>query len=112
MIVRQHPVIADRVLSPVHFLKNARPIVRGHHERLDGNGYPDGLRGDQLSMAHRIIIVADAFDAMSSDRAYRPALSPEQIEQQLHTNSGTQFDPAVAEFMIDIMHSEPVAASH
>jgi len=74
--------------------------------------YPDGLRGEQLSMAHRIIIVSDAFDAMSSDRAYRPALSPEQIEQELCANSGSQFDPTVANLMIEIMHSEPVAASH
>ena len=110
MIVRQHPIIADRVLAPVQFLKLARPIVRGHHERLDGKGYPDGLRGDQLSMAHRIIIVADAFDAMRSDRAYRGALTEQEIEKELQDGIGTQFDPLAARLMIKIMHGAPVAA--
>ncbi len=111
MIVRQHPLIADRVLAPVQFLKQARPIVRGHHERMDGKGYPDGLRGDQLSMAHRIIIVADAFDAMRSDRAYRRALTPEEIERELTDGSGTQFDPRVAQVMIELMRAEAVAVA-
>ena len=111
MIVRQHPLIADRVLAPVQFLKAARPIVRGHHERMDGKGYPDGLRGEQLTLAHRIIIVADAFDAMSSTRAYRPALEPDRIEQELRSHSGSQFDPDVADLMIQIMHAETLTTA-
>ncbi len=111
MIVRQHPLIADRVLAPVQFLRPARPIVRGHHERLDGKGYPDGLRGDQLSLSHRIIIVADAFDAMRSDRAYRPALPPDEIERQLREGSGTQFDGDIAERLVQMMHAETVAVA-
>lgn len=105
MIIRQHPVIGDRVLEPIHFLNAARPLVRGHHERLDGKGYPDGLQGEQLSVGHRIIIVADAFDAMSSDRAYRPALSPEQIEHELQRNAGSQFDSTIAKRMVELMHA-------
>ena len=109
MIVRQHPLIADRVLAPVQFLKQARPIVRGHHERLDGKGYPDGLRGDQLTMSHRIIIVADAFDAMRSDRAYRSALTSQEIATELKRGAGTQFDPKVAQLMVELMQAESLA---
>ncbi len=103
LLVREHPVVADRVLAPVLFLQGARPIVRGHHERLDGKGYPDGLTGDQLSLGQKIIIVADAYDAMSSSRSYRDSLSPERIRKEFSAHIGTQFDPAVAEALFTLL---------
>jgi len=103
LIVREHPVVADRVLAPIMFLQTARPIVRGHHERLDGKGYPDGLVDGQLSLGQKIIIVADAYDAMSSSRSYRAALSEEQIRDELTAHTGTQFDGDVVSALFDIL---------
>jgi len=103
LIVREHPVVADRVLAPVLFLQGARPIVRGHHERLDGKGYPDGLTAEQLSLGQKIIIVADAYDAMSSSRSYRAALSEQQIRQELRSNTGTQFDAEVVDALLELL---------
>ncbi len=103
LIVREHPVVADRVLAPILFLQGARSIVRGHHERLDGKGYPDGLSGNQLSLGQKIIIVADAYDAMSSNRSYRHALDAAKIREQLVTNIGTQFDREVVETLFSLL---------
>jgi len=103
LIIREHPVVADRVIAPILFLQGTRPIVRGHHERLDGRGYPDGLTDKELSLGQKIIIVADAYDAMSSSRSYRAALSEEQIREELVANVGTQFDADVVEALFDIM---------
>ena len=105
LIVREHPVVADRVLAPIMFLQSARPIVRGHHERLDGKGYPDALMGEELSLGQKIIIVADAYDAMSSSRSYRGALSEEQIREELQANVGTQFDGDVVDALFDILQA-------
>ena len=100
--IRRHPLVGYEVLMPVRILRpEHRQLVRGHHERMDGAGYPDGLRGDQLSPVTRVIIVADAYDAMASDRAYRSALSPPQILEQLKRHSGTQFDPEVAKIFVE-----------
>ena len=103
LLVREHPVVADRVLAPVLFLQGARPIVRGHHERLDGNGYPDGLTGDRLSLGQKIIIVADAYDAMSSNRSYRNSLSAEKIREEFAAHVGTQFDAAVVDALFTLL---------
>jgi HD-GYP domain-containing protein (c-di-GMP phosphodiesterase class II) len=106
LIVREHPVVADRVLAPIMFLQDARPVVRGHHERLDGRGYPDGLKGDQLSLGQRIIIVADAYDAMSSTRSYRAPLTPERIAEEMMKNVNSQFDGNVVEALFEIVGLE------
>jgi len=104
--IRRHPLVGYEVLMPVRVLRpEHRQLVRGHHERMDGSGYPDGLRGDQLSPVTRVIVVADAYDAMASDRAYRSALSPPQILEQLKRHSGTQFDPLVANTFVDLVES-------
>lgn len=105
-MIKRHPLIGYEVLLPVHLLsKEHLQLVRGHHERMDGHGYPDGLSGDQLSPATRVIVVADAYDAMASTRAYRPSLSPQQIIEQLKKHSGTQFDPQVARIFIELTES-------
>ncbi len=103
-MIKQHPILGHDVLLPVRLLtKEHLQLVRGHHERIDGTGYPDGLKGDQLSPVTQVIAVADAYDAMSSTRAYRPALSPEKIIEQLKRFSGTQFSPEVAEHFVEMI---------
>lgn len=102
--IKRHPVIGYEVLQPVRSLtKEHLHLVRSHHEQVDGGGYPDGLKGDQLSAATRILVVADAYDAMASSRAYRSALSPERIVKELTKNSGTQFDPRIARLFVELI---------
>ena len=101
-VVRRHPVAGCEVLAPVTFLTPAMPIIKHHHERQDGKGYPDGICTDTLSKSIRTIIVADAYDAMASDRAYRSARTDEEIQSQLTANSGTQFDPEVVAIMLEL----------
>lgn len=103
-MIKRHPLVGFDVLSPVRLLtKEHLALVRGHHERVDGSGYPDGLKGDQISLVTRVIVVADSYDAMASDRAYRPKLSPSEIVAQLKRFSGSQFDPDVARAFIDLI---------
>jgi response regulator RpfG family c-di-GMP phosphodiesterase len=101
-VVRRHPAVGCEVLAPVTFLHKVLPIIRRHHERQDGRGYPDGISSDALSKNDRIIIVADAYDAMASDRAYRRALTDEELESQLKSNVGTQFDPDTVSILLEL----------
>jgi ribonuclease P protein subunit RPR2 len=94
-IMRTHPLLGAQILSPVKFLVPALPIVESHHEKWDGTGYPRGLRGEEIPLGARIFAVVDAFDAMTSDRPYRRALSFEQALDQISRGGGTQFDPEV-----------------
>lgn len=93
--VQQHPVLGCQILSPLRKLKGVLPGVRSHHESWNGTGYPDGLRGEQIPQMARIIAVADAFDAMTSDRPYRTGMSLEALEQVFREGAGTQWDPQV-----------------
>jgi HD-GYP domain-containing protein (c-di-GMP phosphodiesterase class II) len=103
-MVKRHPTVGYDVLKPVRMLRPEHlEIVRGHHERMDGSGYPDGLRGENVSILTRIIVVADAYDAMASNRAYRPALSRQEIVRQLRDHSGSQFDPDVANRFVSLI---------
>jgi HD-GYP domain-containing protein (c-di-GMP phosphodiesterase class II) len=90
-----HPLIGESILSPIAMLRPLLPGVRSHHEHYDGSGYPDGLAGDAIPIEARIIAVADAFDAMTSNRPYRQALPEEQALVELRRNAGTHFDPRV-----------------
>ena len=92
-LVRRHPVHGERMLARVPGLGHLAPVVRGHHEHFDGSGYPDGLAGDAIPLGARIVLVCDAFDAMTSTRAYRPARSAEDAMEELWRRAGTQFDP-------------------
>ncbi|MEA3365563.1 MAG: response regulator [Candidatus Hydrogenedentes bacterium] len=103
-MIRLHPLIGYDVLEPVYFLTAGHlDLVRHHHERLDGKGYPDGLQGDQISEIVRILSVADAFDAMSSSRAYRHGMPGDRIIQELKRCSGAQFDPRIANVFIEMI---------
>ena len=105
-ILKKHPVIGEEILRPIQSLDKERKIVRHHHEREDGLGYPDGLSGRQLSLSEKIIIAADAFDAMNSKRSYRMALESESIIEELKANRGKQFDRQVADVLIDVFDRE------
>ena len=94
-MMRRHPQMGEEILSGLSFLNHARKIVGQHHEKWDGSGYPLGLRGEEIELAARILLVADAFDAMVSDRVYRYARSYEAAVAELDYCAGTQFDPRV-----------------
>ncbi len=102
--VREHAIIGERIISSVTRLAYLRPAVRGHHERFDGKGYPDGLAGEAIPPIARILAVADSCDAMMSARRYRPALPPARIEEIFRENSGKQWDPKVVECFFACRH--------
>ncbi len=101
--MRKHPEIGCGLTSRISFLDHASPIVRHHHERWDGTGYPDGLYGENIPFAARIFAVADSFDAMVSDRPYRRGLPLEQIIGELRRGAGKQFDPQVVDIFITLL---------
>ncbi len=93
--IKAHPIIGVNIVSHLGLDPAELSIIRNHHERWDGKGYPDGLKGEDIPFLSRILIVADAFDAMNSDRAYRKSMPFEKCMKELKDNSGTQFDPEV-----------------
>ena len=105
-IMKEHPVIGERIIASVPFLKPLAPVVRAEHERWDGTGYPDGLKGEEIPIAARIIHACDAFHAMATDRAYRKALRREAILAEFRSQSGKQFDPQVVEVMLQVIEQE------
>jgi diguanylate cyclase (GGDEF)-like protein len=105
-IMREHPVIGERILASVPFLAPLGPIVRAEHERWNGTGYPDGLKGEEIPIEARIIHACDAFHAMASDRAYRQALPQEEIIGEFARGSGHQFDPRVVEVMLQLIEQD------
>jgi HD-GYP domain-containing protein (c-di-GMP phosphodiesterase class II) len=102
-IMRTHTEIGERVLSGVPFLTGALPIVRHHHERWDGAGYPDGLAGEEIPLGARIVAACDAWDAMTCDRPYRRARSLQDAATELRNGSGTQWDPLVVETLLALV---------
>ena len=102
-IMRAHPVIGAELLKEIAFLDKASELVLYHHEKYDGTGYPDGLKGEEIPMGARIIAVADAFDSMTIDSSYRGALSIEKTIKELNDCAGTHFCPKVVKALIDGM---------
>jgi diguanylate cyclase (GGDEF)-like protein len=96
-IVEQHPELGERIIAPIDRLEEVRPIVRHCHERYDGKGYPDGLFGAEIPIESRIILVCDAYHAMTTDRPYRKRLPAEEALRRLREAAGTQFDPRVVQ---------------
>ncbi len=101
--IRKHPVISSSIVKPLSSLGEVGEIVRQHHERYDGNGYPDGLKKEAIHLGARIMAVADAYDAMSSCRPYRQALAPDEVMKEFRSESGAQFDPACVDALIKLM---------
>jgi len=104
--MRRHPEIGCEVIGHIDFLQNALPIVRHHHERYDGAGYPDRLAGDQIPLLARIFAVIDAFDAQTHQRPYNTVLDLEQVLANLQEASGTQFDPAIVDAFVAMIREE------
>ena len=102
-IVKMHPLIGESIITPVKFLNGIAPLILYHHERFDGKGYLEGLRGEAIPQCARIISVADAFDAMTSDRPYRKALSRKKAREELEKESGKKFDPQVVEAFLRLL---------
>jgi HD-GYP domain-containing protein (c-di-GMP phosphodiesterase class II) len=96
-VIKRHPTVADQILKPIAHLAEVRRLLVQHHERLDGKGYPAGLRGEQICLEGRILCVADSYDAMTSDRPYRTAMSQADAIAELRRCVGTQFDGDVVE---------------
>jgi HD-GYP domain-containing protein (c-di-GMP phosphodiesterase class II) len=107
-IIEMHPELGERILEPISRLAEVRTIVRSCHERWDGGGYPDGKAASEIPLEARIILVCDAFHAMTTDRPYRKRLSVDEACRRLRTGSGTQFDPAVVDVFLGLPLEVPV----
>lgn len=105
LAIRLHPVLGGELVADVEFLADIVGVVRHHHERYDGAGYPDGLSGEGIPALARILAVADCYDAMTSDRAYRPGMSQNHALEEIGRVAGTQLDEAYAMRFIDILQS-------
>jgi len=107
-IIKQHPELGEKILAPIERLADVRPIVRACHERWDGLGYPDGKSGQEIPIEARIVLVCDAFHAMTTDRPYRKALAAEEAVSRLREAAGSQFDPTVVEAFTRLFESGAV----
>lgn len=105
-IIKSHPSIGSDVLANISDMPQLYCGARWHHERFDGSGYPDGLKGRDIPLEARIIAVADAYDAMTSRRSYRDALPQEQVRQEMVMGKGTQFDPQIADIMVSMIDED------
>jgi diguanylate cyclase (GGDEF)-like protein/putative nucleotidyltransferase with HDIG domain len=103
-IMRQHPVVGERIMRAIPGMGAVARIVRHEHERWDGTGYPDGLAGEEIPIGARIILACDAYHAMTSDRPYRAAMSHHMAMSELTTNAGSQFDPNVVETLVGYLY--------
>lgn len=107
-IIKEHTTIGANILKNISLIDHVQEIVRNHHERYDGNGYPDGLKGEEIPIRARIVAVADSYDAMSSHRIYRNQLPLEKIIRELEHNKGTQFDPEIADIFLKLLSEDRV----
>jgi len=103
--IKSHPLVAVRILEPIVQLRRVLPAIRSHHERFDGKGYPDKLKGKEIPQGGRILAVSDAFDAMASERPYRPAYSVDDTLSEMNRHSGRQFDPEILEVFLKSIDS-------
>jgi cyclic di-GMP phosphodiesterase len=94
-LMARHPTIGAEIVDGIEFLEEAAKVVRSHHERWDGTGYPDGLKGEEIPIAARVFSVADVFDALTTTRPYRPALTLAEARRMIVLGAGSQFDPGV-----------------
>jgi putative two-component system response regulator len=111
VLIRKHPSVGANIIQPLGFMKQEQFIIRHHHERMDGKGYPDGLTGDQLDDLTKIIIVVDSYDAMTSRRNYRTNMTMEQAIEELYRCSGNQFDPTTVNYFVKSIVDSPPTKS-
>jgi putative two-component system response regulator len=101
--MRRHPEIGAQIISPMRFAREVAPIIIGHHEYWNGSGYPRGLSGTEIPLGARIITIVDAYDAMTTDRPYRAALSQDEAVRRLRAARGTQFDPDLLDVFLELV---------
>lgn len=106
-IIKTHTMIGEELALGSPAIKDLAPAIRGHHERMDGRGYPDGLAGQQIPLASRIIAACDAFDAMANPRQYRAGLGSHRATEVLCEHAGTQWDPRVVDALIRVVARRP-----
>ena len=102
--IKNHPSIGEHILQPAKIFNDIIPMVKHHHERFDGRGYPVGLSGENIPLYARIVCIADAFDAMTSDRSYRPRYTLFKALEELEKCKGTQFDPTLVDVFVKEFH--------
>jgi len=107
-IIKEHPARADTILSHLRFFDSARMIIRSHHERCDGKGYPDGLAGEEIPLGGRILAIVDSYDAMTSTRPYRKAMTSAGALKEIRAGAGTQFDPRLAAVFAEMMEKRGI----
>jgi len=107
-IIKLHPLVGERIVKPLGLVREEQAIIRHHHERFDGHGYPDSLAGEAIPLLARIVAVADSFDAMTTTRSYRQALPVEAAIEEMKRCSGTQFDPTIVAAMIDALETNVI----
>jgi HD-GYP domain-containing protein (c-di-GMP phosphodiesterase class II) len=106
--MQEHPVVGVSILESIPELRECVPGIRHHHERFDGSGYPDGLRHDQIPLMASIISVADAYDAMTTDRPYRKGLSRSETIDEIISESGKQFHPVVSSMLVKLCRDHAI----
>ena len=109
--MKKHPEIGERIVAPVPGFAAVAKAIRHEHERWDGAGYPDGICGEQIPLASRVVLVCDAFHAMITDRPYRKSIGLEQARTELIRHAGTQFDPQVVDALLGVIDREGVPES-
>ena len=102
-VMKTHPEIGYRIAMSSPEFECVAPYILSHHERWDGKGYPQGLKGEEIPLLSRILAVADAFDAMTEDRVYRKAMSKKEAIEEIRKNAGSQFDPEIAKIFVELM---------
>ena len=107
-VIKEHTVIGAEILKNITLIDHVKEVARSHHERYDGRGYPDGLKGEEIPLYARIIAVADSFDAMKSRRIYRSPLDDQVVYNEIFQNRGTQFDPELADIFLKLLDEERV----
>ena len=112
-LMKQHPVIGDNLCAPLQSLRRVRPIVRSHHERLDGSGYPDGLRGEEVPCLAQIVGIVDVFDALTSPRPYRGPLTPDDAVRHLLTEvAAGRMSHGYVEVFLDTLYRAGIWSIH
>jgi putative nucleotidyltransferase with HDIG domain len=105
--IKKHPDLSVNILRPFRHLDNVRATIRHHHEKMDGSGYPDGLKGEEIPLPARIMAVVDVFDAMTSDRPYRPALTFDEALEEMKRMSGAELDPNCVNAFLEMANEDP-----